>query len=106
MLDWEIANSLMFWWNASGYTTVQDEFPTYLGTSMEVAVLPLTLYVFGLTFGPMTLAPLSEYYGRTPIYLISLVASMLFVLATALVPDASGFIILRFIAGVLLLCGN
>jgi DHA1 family multidrug resistance protein-like MFS transporter len=38
-------------------------FEAEFGTSAEVAVLLLTLYIVGLAFGPMALAPLSEYYG-------------------------------------------
>jgi len=68
-------------WNASGYTTVQMEFASDFGTSSEVAVLPLTLYVIGLAFGSMILAPLSEYYGRTPVYLVSFLGTALFLMA-------------------------
>ena len=98
LLSLTVANFATLW-NASGYSTIVNDFPMHFGTSREVAALPIALYVFGLAFGPMTLAPLSEYYGRTPIYLVSLFVSMLFMMATALVPTASGFIILRFFSG-------
>lgn len=86
-------------WNASGYTTAQMQFESEFGTSAEVSVLPLSLYVIGVALGCMVLAPLSEYYGRTPIYLGSFLGTVLFLMATALVKSTAGFIILRFITG-------
>jgi len=50
---------------------------TYVGViadfdcSAEVVTLGLSLYVLGLGTGLMFLAPLSEFYGRRLIYLIS-----------------------------------
>lgn len=86
-------------WNASGYTTAQKMFEEKWGTSAEIAVLPLSLYVIGLAFGPMMLAPLSEYYGRTPVYLSTFFITTLFLMATALVPTLAGFMIIRVITG-------
>jgi hypothetical protein len=56
-----IANFTVIW-NVSGYTTAQMTFEEQWGTSAEVAVYPLTLYVLGLAVGPVVLAPLSEYF--------------------------------------------
>lgn len=39
------------------------------GNSRIVATLGLTLFVFGLGLSPMILGPLSEFYGRRPIYI-------------------------------------
>ncbi|KUJ16879.1 MFS multidrug transporter-like protein [Mollisia scopiformis] len=101
---WSIILSITFAnftviWNASGYTTALTMFEEKWGTSAEVAVLPLTLYVLGLAIGPMLLAPLSEYFGRTPVYLSMFLISALFLLGTAVVPTITGFMILRFITG-------
>ena len=67
--------------------------------SSEVTTLGLSLYVLGLALGPMTLAPLSEYYGRSPIYIISYGIFLLFLMATALVQSLGGFLVLRIISG-------
>jgi MFS family permease len=75
------------------------EFASDFETSSEIAVLPLTLYVIGLAFGSMIFAPLSEYYGRTPVYLVSFLGTALWLMATALVESVAGFMILRFITG-------
>lgn len=67
--------------------------------SSVVATLGLSLYVAGLAWGPMTLAPLSEYFGRTPIYVVSFFISLMFVLGTALAPNLGGFLAMRFLSG-------
>ncbi|KAA8576240.1 hypothetical protein EYC84_006388 [Monilinia fructicola] len=86
-------------WIASGYSPAIPEFQARFGTSSEVATLPLVIYVIGLGFGPMLLAPLSEYYGRTPVYLANFFITTILLLGTALVDNVPGFIILRFITG-------
>lgn len=47
-------------WAASGYSPATKNFIEDFGVSEEVGTLGLSLYVLGLAFGPMTLAPLSE----------------------------------------------
>ncbi|KZP32495.1 MFS general substrate transporter [Athelia psychrophila] len=74
--------------------------PDIHGVSTEVATLGLSLYVLGLALGPMTLAPLSEYYGRSPIYITSYFLFLLFTLGTALVQNLGGFLVLRILAGI------
>lgn len=55
--------------------------------------------MLGSAFGPMTLAPLSEYFGRSPIYIVSYGVYLFFVLGTALVENVGGFLVLRFLSG-------
>ncbi|APA07137.1 hypothetical protein sscle_02g019070 [Sclerotinia sclerotiorum 1980 UF-70] len=86
-------------WVASGYSPAIPNFQQKFGTSAEVATLPLVIYVLGLGFGPMLLAPLSEYYGRTPVYLANFFITTLLLLGTALVDNLPGFVVLRFITG-------
>jgi MFS family permease len=47
----------------------------------------------------MSLAPLSEYFGRSPIYIISYGTFLLFLAGTALVQDLASFLVLRFFSG-------
>jgi len=70
------------------------------GVSAEVGTLGLSLYILGLSFGPMTLAPLSEYFGRSPIYIISYGVFLLFLLGSALVKNLGGFLVLRILSGI------
>ena len=45
-------------------TPATPEIAEHFGVSRVVAILPLTLYVLGLGFGPVIAAPISETYGR------------------------------------------
>jgi MFS family permease len=36
-----------------------------------VAILGLSTFVFGLAIGPLFMGPLSEFYGRKPVYIVS-----------------------------------
>lgn len=87
-------------WGASGYSPAETEMEELFGVSAEVGTLGLSLYVLGLSLGPMSLAPLSEYFGRSPIYIISYGIFLLLLLGTALVQNLGGFLVLRFLSGV------
>ena len=86
-------------WAASGFSPASVKFQKDFGVSTEVATLGLSMYVLALAFGPMTLAPLSEYYGRSPIYILSYGMFLPFLVGTALVQNLAGFLVLRFISG-------
>ena len=86
-------------WTASGFSPASTEFSKDFGVSSEVATLGLSLTVLGFALGPMTLAPLSEYFGRSPVYISVYGVFLLFLLGTALVQDLAGFLILRLLAG-------
>ncbi|KAL9104570.1 MAG: hypothetical protein Q9163_000492 [Psora crenata] len=89
-------------WAASGFSPASMKFQEDFGVSTEVATLGLSLYVLGLAFGPMTLAPLSEvsqYYGRSPVYILSYAIFLAFLIGTATVRDLGGFLVLRLISG-------
>ncbi|KAK5169351.1 uncharacterized protein LTR77_005326 [Saxophila tyrrhenica] len=86
-------------WAASGFSPATEDFEKDFNVSAEVGVLGLSLYVLGLAFGPMTLAPLSEYYGRTVMYVVPYGIFLLFLLGTALVRNLGGFLVLRILSG-------
>ena len=50
-------------------------------------------------FGPTIGAPISETFGRRPIYLISLPVSILFTMATGLAKNFATILVCRFLAG-------
>ncbi|KAI3336644.1 fluconazole resistance protein 1 [Xylariaceae sp. AK1471] len=68
-------------------------------TSSVVSTLAITLCVLGLGLGPMVISPLSEVYGRLPVYHVTNLLFILFTVGNALVRNTPGFIILRFLAG-------
>lgn len=86
-------------WLASGFSPALTKFRDEFGVSSEVGTLGLSLYIFGLALGPMVTAPLSEFYGRSPVYLIGYFVFLLFIMASALAPDVGGFLPIRFICG-------
>jgi MFS family permease len=73
------------------------------GCSKEVVTLGLSLYVLGLGTGPMFLAPLSEFYGRRPIYLISWAAFVIWLIPCAVAQNIQTLLVSRFLNGV---CGS
>lgn len=67
--------------------------------SSTVALLPLTLYVLALGFGPVIGGPLSETIGRYPIYAASIPLGALFTMGAGFVHNIGGLSFLRFMAG-------
>ena len=78
-----------------GYPDVEKRF----NVSSTVALLPLSLYVIGLAFGPILAAPISETMGRKVVYLISLPISGLFILGAGFSNTFASLAITRFFAG-------
>lgn len=60
----------------------------------------LSLFVIGLGVGPMVLAPLSEFYGRRPIYIVSFFIYLLFIIPCAVAHNIQTMIVARFLGGV------
>lgn len=80
---------------SSGATQIAEEF----GVSSEVTTLCLSMYVLGFAIGPVLLAPLSEYFGRQPVYIISWFILFIFQLPVALAPNIGTIIVCRLIGG-------
>lgn len=76
----------------SGIGGIEQRF----NVSEEVATLGLSLYVLGFAVGPLIWAPMSELYGRKPVYVISFVAYTAFSVAAACSPSIAALLILRF----------
>ncbi|KAH8926894.1 MFS general substrate transporter, partial [Atractiella rhizophila] len=67
--------------------------------SREVATLGVTTFIAGLGIGPLFLGPLSEFFGRSPIYNFSFLLSTLFTIPVALAPNIIVFLVFRFLTG-------
>jgi len=76
----------------SGIPGLQSEF----GISDTTGILGLTTYLFGIAAGSVILAPLSEMYGRRPIYIIAMAMFVLLILPCALAPNMEAILITRF----------
>jgi hypothetical protein len=68
-------------------------------TSSTLAQLAITIYVLGLAVGPMVLSPLSEAYGRLPVYHVSNFLFLVFLVGCGLSRTVAQFMVFRFISG-------
>lgn len=65
-----------------------------------MATLGLTTYLLGLSVGTVILAPISEIYGRKPVYVVSLILFVLLVIPCALATSLSEVLVVRFFGAV------
>ncbi|CUS10762.1 unnamed protein product [Tuber aestivum] len=84
---------------SSMYTSTYRQVTAEFNVPQLAAVGGLSLYVAGLGIGPMFLGPLSEFYGRRPIYLISFSLFTLFLLPCALARHIAMLLVFRFLNG-------
>ena len=75
---------------------IQAEF----GANHEISILPLSLYTLGVGFGPLLAAPMSEIFGRRPIYLSTLPLLMALTFGAGCAENIETIIIFRFLAGI------
>ncbi|KAK8251252.1 major facilitator superfamily domain-containing protein [Phyllosticta capitalensis] len=81
---------------APGVPELMEEF----GSNSEVlAGFVVSIYVLGFAFGPLIIAPLSEMYGRLPLYHVCSVLFIVFMVACALSKNLAMLIVFRFLAG-------
>lgn len=66
-----------------------------------MVVLGVSLYTAGLGLGSILLSPLSEFFGRRPIYLVSFSLYTLLTLPVTFAPHFAIFAAFRFLTGVL-----
>ncbi|EPE03904.1 fluconazole resistance protein 1 [Ophiostoma piceae UAMH 11346] len=79
----------------SSYTGMNAEFG---GTSTIVATLGLSTFVLGIALGPAW-SPLSEFYGRRPIYLGSFFLFTVWIIPSAVAKNIETMVIARFFQG-------
>lgn len=75
--------------------SVADEF----GSSHTVTILGITLFLLGMGWGPMFLAPISEFHGRKFVYIFGLLFMLPFQILTGFAPNIAALLIGRFLAG-------
>jgi len=78
---------------------VEDVLKEFHSTSTLLASFCVSVYILGYAIGPLAVAPLSEIYGRLPIYNISNVFFVIFTIACAVSSNLSMLIVFRFFAG-------
>ncbi|EXJ88124.1 hypothetical protein A1O1_05052 [Capronia coronata CBS 617.96] len=84
---------------SSLYSVTYDQIMDEFHISREVATLGLSTFVLGLAVGPMMLAPLSEFYGRRPIYLASMSMFVIWLVPEAVAQNIGTILVSRFFDG-------
>lgn len=67
--------------------------------SPDLASFSVSIYILGYALGPLFIAPLSELYGRVPVYHVCTFFFMVFTLACGLSTSLGMIIFFRFVAG-------
>ncbi|OWZ56060.1 multiple drug resistance protein [Cryptococcus neoformans c45] len=80
---------------SGGVVSLTEDF----GSSRELLIAGISLFVLGFAFGPLLWAPLSELYGRRWIYIISYALLTLWSGAAAGAPNIGSLLVFRFFAG-------
>lgn len=93
--------------NGTGFNSMQESVKEEFQISTTVFLLGNLLYLsIGVAFTPLLLAPLSEIFGRQPIFMSSAAIFGLLYIPAALTPTFTGFLIVRFLQGCLASVGN
>ncbi|KAG9380503.1 AraJ Arabinose efflux permease [Pyrenophora tritici-repentis] len=80
----------------SGVPQIMREFHS---TSGMLKGFMVSVYVLGFSFGPLIIAPLSEMYGRLPLYHSCSFLFIMFTVAAALATNMAQFVVFRFLMG-------
>ena len=81
---------------APGVPLVEKEFHF---TNSDLGTFVVSIFVLGFAVGPLAIAPLSETYGRQPVYIISMFFFVLCTVACALSTNLGMLLAFRFLAG-------
>ena len=84
---------------SSLYTMTYSQIDREFGNSRIIATLGLSLFVLGLGLSPMILGPLSEFYGRRPIYITAFIFFAIWLIPCALAPNIQTMLVARFFDG-------
>ncbi|KAF2842930.1 MFS general substrate transporter [Patellaria atrata CBS 101060] len=81
---------------APGVPEVMEDFNT---TDQQLATFVVSVYVLGFAFGPLVIAPLSEMYGRLPLYQATNALFVVFSIACAVSSSMDMLVVFRFFMG-------
>ncbi|KAI8652917.1 MFS domain-containing protein [Fusarium keratoplasticum] len=79
--------------------SIEQVMTEFNSTNQELASFIVSVYLLGYCFGPLVVAPLSEVYGKNPIYNVCNVLFVVWNVACAKAPNIGALIIFRFFAG-------
>ncbi|KAJ4288985.1 hypothetical protein N0V90_011327 [Kalmusia sp. IMI 367209] len=73
-------------------------------TNETLGAFVTSVYILGYAFGPLAWAPLSEIYGRAPIYNICNVLFLIWSIACAVANNIGALVVFRFFSGIAASC--
>nr|ODN86187.1 polyamine transporter 1 [Cryptococcus depauperatus CBS 7841] len=85
---------------SSAPSGIMGDMIKYFGFSQEVAVLTLSLFIAGYCVGPIIWGPMSESYGRRPIFIGTFVVYTGFQVGCALSKNTGSILVFRFLSGI------
>lgn len=86
---------------STSYTSgIPGMMETFGVKSKTLVVLGITTYLAGLALGSIILAPLSEMYGRRPVYLIAVFMFVVLIVPCALAQDLPTILAVRFLGAI------
>ncbi|GAA5938423.1 MFS transporter [Sporobolomyces koalae] len=65
-----------------------------------IQALPLSMYLIGYIVGPFFVAPLSETYGRRPLFIVGILSFTVFMAATGAAPSYGALLAFRWLSGI------
>ena len=83
---------------------VPDVLREFKETSVTLAAFVVSVFLLGFAVGPLLISPLSEIYGRRPVYIVCNVGFIIFTVACAVAHSMPQLIVFRFLAGCFGVC--
>ncbi|KAI7337383.1 MFS general substrate transporter [Hortaea werneckii] len=81
---------------STSYTSAIPGMERSFGATQTEGILGVTTYLLGMATGAVILAPLSEMFGRRPIYIIALGLFVVFVIPCAVATNMETILVTRF----------
>jgi hypothetical protein len=81
---------------STSYTSATPGLIEEFGSNVTYVTLGMTTYLLGLAVGCVVLAPMSELYGRRPVYLVCQAAWMVLVIPGGVANSLTTIITMRF----------
>ena len=82
---------------STSYTTGISQMMKELNVSEPVVTLGITTYLIGLAIGSVILAPLSEMFGRRPVYIVSMLLFLVLIIPCGLATSMAEILVVRFV---------
>ncbi|QMW38836.1 hypothetical protein G4B11_002072 [Aspergillus flavus] len=84
---------------SSIYTTTYTQMDPEFQTSTLISTVGLSSFVLGIGTGPLVTGPLSEHYGRRPIYLVAWSMFLIWTIPSAVAKNVQTIIVSRYFNG-------